>query len=99
MHFPEGRPESYYKGLTAEKLVTVRTKGFPRLEWHKRHDRNEPLDCRTYAYAAMRILNPDWEVIAQKREESAENAPKLANNPPKSANRLRIRAKGFDNRR
>lgn len=99
MHFPEGRPDSYYKGLTAEKLVTVRTKGFPRLEWHKRHDRNEPLDCRTYAYAAMRILNPDWEVIAQKREESAENAPKLANNSPKSVNRLRIRAKGFDNRR
>jgi len=68
MHFPEGRPPSYYKGLTAEKLVTAHNKaGWPRREWHKIYERNEPLDCRVYAYAALKILNPDYDAIAAKR--------------------------------
>lgn len=98
-HFPEGRPDSFYRGLTAEKLVTVRNKGFSRLEWHKQYARNEPLDCRTYAYAAMRILNPDWEAL-QSRMEKGSFSQKIAENPQKTAQNLaqsrkKIRIRGF----
>jgi phage terminase large subunit GpA-like protein len=58
-HFPLDRNEEYFHQLTAEKLVTKRdTKGFPVKEWHKTRSRNEALDCRVYAYAALKIANP-----------------------------------------
>jgi phage terminase large subunit GpA-like protein len=98
MHFPDGRPDQYYRGLTSEKLVTVHNKaGWPRREWHKIYDRNEPLDCRVIAYAMLKVLNPDYEVIAAKRaekngEKPAETTPQpqiIAKKRPKMAIRLK----------
>jgi phage terminase large subunit GpA-like protein len=44
----------------AEQLVTVKTKrGFARLEWQKLRERNEALDCRVYARAAVWIVGAD----------------------------------------
>ena len=61
-HFPrdEGRgyDEEYFKGLTSEKQILVYKKGRPLYEWKVKdneHKRNEPLDCRNYASAAIEI--------------------------------------------
>lgn len=71
-HFPE-YSQDYFKGLTAEQLVTRRTKnGFTRQEWEKVRERNEPLDTRIYARVAASILGvdrlkpSDWEKIAKQ---------------------------------
>lgn len=66
MHFPEMYGPAYYDGLTAEKKVTKKRKGFQVVEWVKIRDRNEPLDCRNYANAALEILNPTWSRLAEK---------------------------------
>ena len=54
VHIPRGGVTAeWLKQLTAEQLVTVRTRqGFQRLEWKQVGDRNEALDCRVYARAA-----------------------------------------------
>jgi len=60
-HFPiesdKGYDEEYFQGLTAEHKVTKYTKGVARIIWEKRSDRarNEPLDLRNYATAALEI--------------------------------------------
>ena len=42
-------------------------KGKPRLEWVKKSGtRNEPLDLRNYATAAVQILSPNFDVLATK---------------------------------
>lgn len=56
-HFPEDRSDEYFRQLTAEKLVTKYHKGFPRQEFVKVRTRNEALDCRVYAMAALAVLN------------------------------------------
>jgi phage terminase large subunit GpA-like protein len=62
-HWPDDLPDEYFSQLTAEKRVTKYVRGFPRLEWIKTRKRNEALDCRVYAFAALTILNPTWHAI------------------------------------
>ncbi|MBP2015715.1 phage terminase large subunit family protein [Anaerococcus degeneri] len=63
-HFPaeEGRgyTEEYFKGLTSEKMVISYKKGRAQYVWKvkKGIKRNEPLDIRNYATAALEITNP-----------------------------------------
>ena len=59
-HFPktERYDENYFNGLTIEKCVTRYKFGRPFREWHTPDGgRNEPWDCRIYAYAA-RVSSP-----------------------------------------
>lgn len=65
-HFPTGRDLEWFDQLTGEKQITKYHKGFPRREWVKTRPRNEALDCRVYAYAALKILNPIWSALAKK---------------------------------
>jgi phage terminase large subunit GpA-like protein len=65
-HFPMDRDEEYFAQLTAEKLITKYRLGHASKEWHKIRARNEALDCRVYAYAALKILNPVWSAISRK---------------------------------
>lgn len=52
--------ETYFRGLTAEKLVmTKNSRGFWKYEWMKEFERNEPMDCRVYARAAAHVLGID----------------------------------------
>jgi phage terminase large subunit GpA-like protein len=51
-HFPQ-YDEHFFKGLTAEDWIPAKKK------WHKRFDRNEPLDCRIYARAASVVVGLD----------------------------------------
>lgn len=93
-HFPlqdEWDPE-FFKQLTAERLVVRYVKGQPVREWRKNdRDRNEKLDCRVYAYAALKIMQPSFKQLAERlhvarpqetREQwakrTAETAGKLA---------------------
>ena len=56
-HFPIGRDQEYFDQLTAEKKYTRYHHGYPRQEWRKPPAaRNEALDCRVYAYAALHAL-------------------------------------------
>jgi phage terminase large subunit GpA-like protein len=57
MHFPEGLPESYFKGLTSE----YRTYGYKRgrkVSWweQKKGEANEPLDLTVYNLGAAHLL-------------------------------------------
>ena len=60
IHLPDWADGEWLKQLTAEQLVTVRTKrGFARLEWQKLRERNEALDTRVYARAAAWVAGAD----------------------------------------
>lgn len=74
-HFPEGRDPEYYKQLTAEKIKIKYHKGFARREFVKIRTRNEALDVRVYAKAALALLNVNLNGLAMKmthRKEAQE---------------------------
>lgn len=72
-HFPAGRDESYFKMLTAERLVIRYVKGQPVREWHKPdRARNEALDCRVYALAALKIMNPSFKRLAMRLHQGVD---------------------------
>ena len=57
LHFPLDRDAQYFEQLTAERIRTRYVKGFPQRFWWKPDGRrNEALDCRVYAYAALHGL-------------------------------------------
>ncbi len=56
--------EEYFRGLTAEKRIVIYRKGRSMYSWelrNKGYRRNEPLDIRDYATAALEIANPPLE--------------------------------------
>lgn len=66
-HFPVGYDDEYYAQLTAEKRVRKIKKfdkndphGYSQWMYKKIRSRNEALDCRVYAIAALHHLNPDF---------------------------------------
>lgn len=68
-HFPikSAYDENYFEMLTAEKLLEKVSGGKKVLAWELRAGRrNEALDCRGYATAALNILNPNFDAIALK---------------------------------
>ncbi len=90
-HFPtnieKGYNNEYFKGLVSEQRV-VRSKrnGSQEFVWIKKQGvRNEPLDVRNYATAAVELINPNWEVIEKKinlginymKKNTKENGPKV----------------------
>jgi phage terminase large subunit GpA-like protein len=55
--FPQDYPEEYFKQLTAESLVQTKLRsGAVKFEWKKSRERNEALDCRIYAMAALYVF-------------------------------------------
>jgi phage terminase large subunit GpA-like protein len=77
-HFPihAAHDVEYFKQLTAEKAVTRFTRGFPRREWVKVRSRNEALDCRVYAMAALYLLKPSWAARAKRLGPGAKKIRK-----------------------
>lgn len=68
-HFPdqEGYDERYFNGLVAERVVTERVNGVPRRKWYlPAGRRNEPLDCRVYAIAALHSMPVQLDVLADQ---------------------------------
>jgi phage terminase large subunit GpA-like protein len=89
-HFPDGYSEEHFQQLTAEELRCVKVRGFPKWQWEKVRSRNEQLDCRVMARAALATLGADrwtaeqWSdraerlgvrVKAKARKELAAAAP------------------------
>lgn len=65
-HFPREEDRSYdgawFHGLLSEKRIIVQRAGIKKIEWRKTVDRNEPLDCRVYATAALEIRSPNLDL-------------------------------------
>lgn len=63
VHIPKGTTAEWMKQLTAEQLMTIKTRqGFQRLEWQQTRERNEALDRRVYARAAAWLMGIDrWD--------------------------------------
>ena len=92
IHLPDWADGEWLKQLTAEQLVTVRTKrGFQRLEWQKLRERNEALDTRVYARAAAWIAGADrwsearWQELERQLAVDVEGPASAA--PVKSSAR------------
>lgn len=86
-HIPNDRGVDWFQQLTAEKLITRYVKGFPVREWHQTRPRNEALDCRVYALAALKIANPSFRRAAERLGMPKEAAEKLAEAQPKKASK------------
>lgn len=77
-HFPKGTERGYdlafFNGLLSEKLVMKTDRGRTRMAWEKipGHERNEALDCRNYARAALRILDPDMDAVERRLRDGVQ---------------------------
>lgn len=81
-HFPMDYPEDYFMGLTAERAVRKFVRGQESIAYiHDRRIPNEPLDCRVYAMAALRILNPSWAAY-EAALAAADGDPAPTPSPP-----------------
>lgn len=79
MHIPADRDEEWFRQLTAETLIRRKGQKVQR-EWVKPDKaRNEALDCRVYAYAALRIMNPTLQAEDPRKapalDEQTEETP------------------------
>lgn len=81
-HFPDDRDQEYFSQLTAEKLILKFRKGQPYREWVKTRERNEALDCRVYAYAALLLAGVDRLTPPQPPQN---DKPKLQHMPMRPA--------------
>lgn len=74
-HYPiqeeKGYNLDYFNGLLSEKMVYSGGKW----KWEKLdgHKRNEALDCRNYANAGFRIVNPNLDSIEEKLRNPEKN--------------------------
>ncbi len=83
-HFPNltddtGNPlydTAYFEQLVSEKPIEKYVRGVKQRTWVKikQSARNEALDIRVYAMAALAILNPNFARLATQAMTSAENA-------------------------
>lgn len=79
-HFPLSYDEAYFRGLTAEQLMTRHFHGQPVLYFFlPAGKRNEPLDVRCYAMAALFSRPVSWEVLA--RNAPSEPPPEQPGDP------------------
>ena len=92
-HFPAHYDADYFSQLTAERVVTKYTRGFKTRVWVKKssHARNEALDCRVLAMAALDIINIRIDRVAariaqrQTPKQELEKPPEIlrpARRPP-----------------
>jgi phage terminase large subunit GpA-like protein len=65
-HFPSCYDAEYFAQLTAERAVTAWRGGVQVRVYKQTRPRNEALDCRVYALAALRILNVNWKALARR---------------------------------
>ncbi len=76
--------------MTTDPSVIRYTKGFPKAEWIKTRARNEALDCRVQAHAALCLLNPLWRAVEKNlaprlpfpEQAMAESATQISGRHP-----------------
>jgi len=79
LHFCSDLDEEYFQQLTAEKRITKFVRGRKTLVWKQVRPRNEALDTLVYNFAAIYILNPNYDTI----ETKIMAQPLRANKTPK----------------
>ena len=75
LHFCSDLDEEYFKQLTAEKRVTKFVRGRKTLIWKQIRPRNEALDTLVYNFAAIYILNPNYDTIQERILTNSSKAP------------------------
>lgn len=85
MHFPADRADTYFAQLTAERMISVWSKGRETKVWDKGSRRNEAFDLKVYNLAALNSL------YAMRFDLNAAAAA-LAEIPARSADRPVIAA-------
>ena len=84
-HFPAERDIGWFRGLTAETMVTKMHKGRPRREWKVIEGRrNEPLDCRVYAFAALVMASPQFDKLALRLKRRTQTLVMEKAPPPQA---------------
>jgi len=83
LHFCSDLDEEYFKQLTAEKRVTKFVRGRKTLIWKQIRPRNEALDTLVYNFAAIYILNPNYDTIQERILTNTTKAPEKDNKKPK----------------
>lgn len=80
-HWPRSYPADYFDQLTAERRVVRYSKGHPTHVWElQKGKRNEALDLRVYGMAALALLRPNFEALAERiapNEPAALPAPQI----------------------
>lgn len=95
MHFPSDRPEDWFRQLTAETKVTRYRAGIPFSKFENPSNaRNEALDLRVYATAALALLQVNWKRLAASIRVRKEPAAK-EENPAAKPKRPPRRGGGF----
>lgn len=93
-HFPvsEDYDVQYFKGLISEKQVPHKVKGKVVYNWEKVSEdvRNEPLDLRNYARAALKLVRPNYEKLEERLREirNAGTRPQPVKNSTQPAKRV-----------
>jgi phage terminase large subunit GpA-like protein len=82
MHFPLHYDEEYFKQLTGEKVITKYVKGFPVRVWVKARARNDALDARVYAMAALAILNVNLDHAVDRLQQPKKEEDNRNKIPP-----------------
>ena len=88
LHFCSDLDEEFFKQLTSEKRITKYVRGRKTLAWKQIRPRNEALDTLVYNFAAIYILNPNYDAIESKiltQESKPRERPQ--NTPQKGINR------------
>lgn len=94
-HFPRrddaGYDYTYFAGLLSERQELKTTNGRTKYVWVKLpgHERNEALDCRNYATAALYALDPDMDAIERKIKEQSGQWDKTPQ--PKAKRKARVK--------
>lgn len=85
---------AFFNGLLSEKLVMKSERGRTRWAWVKLpgHERNEALDCRNYALAALRVLDPDMSAV-EKRLKGLGGLGELEKEKTEPSTRSRTKVK------
>ena len=100
-HFPITYEEDYFKQLTSEKLVYRYERGRTVRKYIKKTEsaRNEALDCRVYAYSALRLLNPNFKKIKIRIDQTIEKlrTPSEEKTHDNIKSKKTARKKGFVN--
>ena len=78
-HFSNEHDAEYFKQLTAEVVETTYVKGHSKRRYIKaKHARNEVLDCRVYAYAALDLLKANLDKCVDRLIARSQRTQKPA---------------------
>lgn len=98
-HFPDEYEPEHFEQLTAEHPVIRTVAGQPVIRWERSQRRNERLDCRIYAMAALAIYDPDRRWAKLRKRYAETESEELGEKVARSRRRLRPKGrKGWVNR-